>query len=353
MDINRSNYEIWLIDLLDGNLNDPGVAALMAFLDANPDLKDEYEGLSGVLINKPQSKFPLKDLLKKSTSELTDSQFEHLCVAHLEKDIDQQQEEELNEIITGSPKRRKEFQLLQKMVLLQPQYKYPEKKSLKKNLLVRYSIPLYISLLSAAAIIAFVIYSDLLFQGNKPENSVRLAEKVMIDSFEIKAGLVVQKNIPPNEKSGTEQQSDNRKIADIYNTPDLNKDTVPDREVIRKIHLKDFFSDEFDFYNAPANKLVAFNSEGIPDKSVKERSKIGGFLAREYRNIILNDKKASDKPIDGYEIAEGGIKGLNKLLGWEMALQKNSDENGNLKSVHFDSRFIKISAPVKKARPQL
>ena len=49
----RANYETWLIDYLDGNLEDSAIEALFAFLDENPDLKEEFHQLSGLVLVTP------------------------------------------------------------------------------------------------------------------------------------------------------------------------------------------------------------------------------------------------------------------------------------------------------------
>ena len=46
MDINRDNYEFFLIDYIDGNLTAKQLEAVENFLWLNPDLKNELEGLS-------------------------------------------------------------------------------------------------------------------------------------------------------------------------------------------------------------------------------------------------------------------------------------------------------------------
>ena len=53
------------------------------------------------------------------------------------------------------------------------------------------------------------------------------------------------------------------------------------------------------------------------------------------------------------DLAKAGITGLNKLLGWEMSLQKNTDESGDIKSYYFSSRLLKFKAPVKKSANNL
>jgi len=79
-----------------------------------------------------------------------------------------------------------------------------------------------------------------------------------------------------------------------------------------------------------------------------ERSRLSRFIARTFREKILKEKKISDEPLKTYEVAEAGIDGLNKLLGWQMALVKTNDEAGELKSVYFSSKALKFNAPVRK-----
>jgi hypothetical protein len=65
----------------------------------------------------------------------------------------------------------------------------------------------------------------------------------------------------------------------------------------------------------------------------------------------LKENTSKDSPLKGYEIAEAGVTGLNRLLGWEMALVEKNDENGELRSVYFSSKLLKFNAPVKKTDP--
>jgi hypothetical protein len=86
MQIDRSNYEIWFIDWLDGNLNSYQDEQLKLFLNHNQDLKEEFDDLTEVNLVSPGILFQHKEYLKKSPSELSPSQFEYLCAAYLEGD---------------------------------------------------------------------------------------------------------------------------------------------------------------------------------------------------------------------------------------------------------------------------
>jgi hypothetical protein len=79
------------------------------------------------------------------------------------------------------------------------------------------------------------------------------------------------------------------------------------------------------------------------------RSRLGKFIAKTFRVKILKEKTAKDSPLKVYEIAEAGVSGLNKLLGWEMALDEKKDEKGELKSLYFSSKILKFNAPIKKS----
>ena len=137
MEIDRSNYEIWLIDWLDGNLNDIQVEQLQLFLSVNPDLKEELSDLNALNLKPSQKSFQQKEQLIKSVSALPLTQFEYLCLACLEKDLNADQQTELEEIITKDTEKQRSFELIQKMRLTPGAYSYKHKKKLIKGLFKR------------------------------------------------------------------------------------------------------------------------------------------------------------------------------------------------------------------------
>ena len=82
----RSNYEIWLIDWFDGNLNSMQIEQLQLFLKENPDIREELEALNLIKLNPGEKSFSLKEKVKKSLEELTPEQFEYLAIARIENE---------------------------------------------------------------------------------------------------------------------------------------------------------------------------------------------------------------------------------------------------------------------------
>jgi len=97
MQIDRSNYEIWLIDWIDGNLSELQVEQLQLFLRENPDIKEEFNELTTLRLLPVEKSFPHKNQLKKTTADISGSQFEYLCLAFLENDLSANQQTELKE----------------------------------------------------------------------------------------------------------------------------------------------------------------------------------------------------------------------------------------------------------------
>ncbi len=357
MIIERSNYEIWLTDMLDGKLNELQVAELMSFLDTNPDLKEELDSLTSIRLDKTAVNYPGKDLLKKTDAEIPDSQFELLCVAHLEHDLNNEQEKELEEIISRDSEKDKVFQLLQKTTLIPRDYNYKHKTLLKRNSLTGWTKPVFIKVLSVAAMIAVIFSAYLLLPETWTENKEIFSENSS-DTLIINNKQPIQKNvISLNEKSAVQTipsaSSSNKDITSNSSDPGTDPySDEPENEkapVIEKIPIDDYLNTAIDFeFSTEPDQLIAFNPETDIPETDDDRSRIGKFLAKTYRDIILKDEKASDIPLKGYEIAEGGINGLNKLLGWEMALTTSTDSNGELRSVYFSSKLLKFNTPVKK-----
>jgi hypothetical protein len=66
MNINRENYEAYLLDYFEKELDPATVAELMLFLELNPDLKADFEEFENIsLVPDTNIGFPTNTALKK------------------------------------------------------------------------------------------------------------------------------------------------------------------------------------------------------------------------------------------------------------------------------------------------
>jgi hypothetical protein len=363
MNIDRSNYEVWFIDWLDGNLNSSQIKELFSFLDLNPDLKADFNDLQGVCVVSPENSYRYKNELKRSAEDISESQFEYLCAAYFEKDLSISQRTEIDEIIGSDSEKRRVFEQISKTHLAPVNINYKHKKQLLKLTSAQKIIRLSVLGLSAAAVISLILTTYLSVPENLQDNKTNEAVLIMPDNNINKQS---GEKIPESDGSSGNKLAEAAKLkakettmlfnqqvtisaTDLAENKEVDKTVINSNEtVVEKI--KDI---EFNMlsHNTVSNDLAS-SYIIIPDvDSVQERSKIGKYIAKTFREKFLKEKTPPDSPLKAYEIAEAGVNGINKLFGWEMALDKKNDQNGNLKSVYFSSRIIKFNAPVKKSEP--
>ena len=364
MPIDRSNYEIWLIDYLDGNLSDLQVEHLKLFLTGNPDLKEEFDELNTFSLNPLTQSYPHKDYLIKSTSDLAGSQFEYLCVAFLENDLSAAQQNELKESIDQDPEKKRIFELIQKMRLYPAGISYKYKNQLIKRTAIQNVIRLSVIGLSAAAAISLIIMTYSILPRTLPNEINNTVQNLVNDSSHLQSAVkIASKRIITDKKPDLTKRNREYIIAGVQNydsiitQPDLipasaNNSSLTNRD-IPEIQL-----DKIPVYaeiklnsEIIRNTIVAPNLNFILPPYYDERSKLSKFIAKTFREKILKENTSEDGPLKAYEIAEAGVTGLNRLLGWEMALEMKNDENGKLSSVYFSSKILKFNAPVKKQNP--
>ena len=360
----RSNYEIWLIDWLDGNLDKARIEQLMAFLDENPDLKEEADLLSLSRLIPESKPSRAKKLSKKTPAELPSSQIEYLSVAYLENDLSDAQIKDLKDNISVNPDNRKLFDSIQRIRLKPLNYRYRNKSRLKKKTRAEKILRLSVIGLSAAATIAIIILSYIATPRSLTITNEEIVRNLFTDTILLQPGAVITYNENlPSEKPYQVNKVNKAEtsVPDIYEITyqpvvllSVDSSAVTERNtefVISKVPV---------FSKAEINKEI-LNPSLISSNIVireplyydDERSRLSRFIAVTFREKILKNDEYNDAPLKTYEIAEAGIEGLNKLLGWEMALVKTSDEEGQLKSFYFSSRVLKFNAPVKKSNPLL
>lgn len=357
----RSNYEIWLIDWLDGNLDMAQVDQLMSFLAQNPDLKEEADFLSISHLSPSNDQPDRINIRKKTPLEIPHSQIEYLSVAYFEKDLSPDQIAELQENLAENQGNRDLFESIRKIKLAPQQHHYKNKKGLMKLTHGEKVIRLSIIGLSTAATIAVIILSsifipDQLSEKRYADTRIIIADTGNIEPFVLRSKII--RSVPEeiniqyvNNESPAFVLSE-RIASGIINQPvamALPDTTVPSKAnygngiIMAAVILKPGMN--FDPFH---QNLIASNNDFIVQSPEDERNGLSKFIARTFREKLLKDKNSGDEPIKAYELAEAGVEGLNKLLGWEMTLVATNDASGDLKSVYFSSGILKFNAPVKK-----
>lgn len=211
MKLDRTTYELFIIDYLEGNLNPVQVSELLLFLEQNPDLKQEFEGVENVYLvhDEFEQSFEKSTLKKEETLPLT-PHLEELLIANLEGDLTSPQMKELSALRNVFPSIEKEIHAFSQTKLsADTTLVFQHKRSLKKWTITPwiYRATAVAAILLAGAFVVNVITST---QQTQPKQVLSFG-----------APLVKKPNQPKPKKQFAAQPVNTSLVNTKTSTPNL------------------------------------------------------------------------------------------------------------------------------------
>ncbi len=167
MDISRANYESWFLDYLDGRLDAGQQEILRAFLEFNPDLKQELESMEPARLEAEDVRYEMKLALRKPSLNPDRrhllEHFEDYCMLSIEKELSAQEEEMFMDIVGKDPRKQEVYKLyLLTLLKADKQIRYEKKSGLRKRFI---QIPrIRLAIASAAAILLLLLSLPVIFR---------------------------------------------------------------------------------------------------------------------------------------------------------------------------------------------
>ncbi len=133
--INISNYEEFLIDFLDGTLDETTHAQVLLFLENNPDIAEEFNGIGDVVVEDCIGKIDFKDELRIKLEPkllLNTENYEHYFIAYHQGDLSNDEIIQIDDFLIENPQLQKDFELYKTVSSLSPkEVVFDDKDSLK------------------------------------------------------------------------------------------------------------------------------------------------------------------------------------------------------------------------------
>jgi hypothetical protein len=185
MEINKDNFEAFVLDYFEGNLDSRGREELFSFLNAHPHFRQQFAEFNFEdirLENEFDVFFPSRNSLKKNLS-VSEEQFFNLA----EGNLSVEEKIELGKIIAGNPAQEKELYVWQRSRLEADfSVKYPGKESLHRPKV----IPLWKNIyLRVAALV--VLSPGIAWMYFSPRSS----STQFADKFSMRSDFAVSKEI--------------------------------------------------------------------------------------------------------------------------------------------------------------
>ena len=352
--INIGNYEEWMLDLIEGNLNTAEEEEVRRFLDLNPDLKEELEEFeNAVLVPEDTLVFDEKVSLKKNDESFGDlTRNEYLHIAKTEGVLTEEEQDEYALLMRTYPGALKKQHLFDKIVLkADAGVKYTGKNSLKRVTLVpAFSNETFNRVAAVAILILLFAVSWFTFRSGStlPERSV--------------AGVQEQiQNISGDDAIKiTDTGTDGETVIVAVNKEKESIDAATEPGI--RTEQSKITHEVIQKQAAPELALLA--PKGVND--VLKPVKVNGYeialdqIMPLYISYLRSmDEKPAINPVVMHNsnntdngLLAGGVKVINKLTGNFLNFRKEYDESGDVIAYTFASPNIRIDHKVKKQAEQ-
>ncbi len=370
--INTNNYEAYMMDYLEGQLPPEQVKELEHFLDSNPGLREEMKELEQMYLVPSEESYDDKDGLKKQLTldEPGYSHFDELCISRVEGTLTRSQVEIFDRMLKGSAERQKIYRQYA-LTRLQPDLsaRYPDKASLKKKrpkVLSMWGV--YSAFSLAASVVLLVTLYVLLPSPHEPAipshttnaainvrevpvaedqsatNPVDVAATIplKIDHKKLSSQLIVEGNSgrsPFQKVAGS--KADHSEAGRIGENP-----IEADRSLASVQHLEPQLG-----IDAPGS--FAYAGLAVPHmpgtKQPASRiefdtyQKLDRFLERRVNHALQQRPEFSI-----WDIAGAGLKGISRITGKELALERRYNQQGELQTLAFKTENFSLSTKIKE-----
>ncbi len=329
----------------------------------------------------PDDSYPAHDGLLRKPEELTDEQFDLLAAAWSEEALAGDHLSELEEAMIAIPSRRMRAESFREVKLVPYDDKWDG-----RNRLLRHSPAtrvikrtLVVTLLSAAAVVAFIITGPAIKSRTSDVPPEALPEAAaMSEALIPEAYPVIIPDRAKAEPAGANRVTETERPAAVPRVAETEWPaairsaamTEPERSVTagdladpaKAVHTAETVGQSralpVTLAITAVNPALIAAARTTDLKAVQmaaiiptpAQDKAGNWIIRGL-SLLANSVTKEEKKIDGYFIASACVNGINNALGWEMELEQANDKAGEPVTVNFSSSLLSFSAPVNKNSP--
>lgn len=311
MKIIRTNYEAFFLDFHEGNLSAQARKDVLAFVDANPDLREEFERFEIIsFTEQPAITFPGKEKLKKAA--ITEFNYKTWFVAYSENDLDEQGRREVEKFIEVNPAFLPELEQMNH-IRLAPDYsiRFANRSSLKKGTAV---IPMWVRV-AAAACLVFGLLAYIFFQQKPQKEFVHAPQPSgkILPRDSKSAPEEIKPVIVSDEKVSVKNKVQERKFRKPAQQPE---EQMANNDSSRAVHEENKPLEQPVVIQTPSENLPAQHRPVVvinenQQKPVQSREKM----------VVLDDQDLAElglkksTPVESKSILADAVNGAGKIFG--------------------------------------
>lgn len=342
MEINRHNYESYLIDYLEGALSLEQREEVELFLRLNPDIMQEMEGVADLKLNPISDAYPLPESLKREEKiggGIT-NEFDYLCIANLEGDASREEKLLLETYLNSDNTLAIEYKHFA-LSKLKPDHNeiFTQKHKLKKLIILSNKRIMYATIGSVAALFLLLMgFLPLLSPEPSPSKPYRIQQSVArLELPQVPHINLLKpiKTIPdqPYRSSGVEGLVYTEEGVDQPNSEiEVSYSDMYQQLTLIEKALDPIGVSSLDLSAQVVATLYVPQARNTFEPLFQE----GTFLSE---NI---------KVVGPFELIQMGVNWLAKTTGVEVNIDGKKDEKGELTRVDIETNLFALSVPVKR-----
>ncbi len=325
MTITRNNYEIYLIDFIDGALSPELKEELMFFLKQNPDIAYEAEDLSEMKLEAEQVEFSYpKEMLKRSGSlpQPDISQADYLCIAEFEGDITPSESDLLKDIKNRYQPIRKLLSIYYATKLIPEVISFQQKEPLKRSGRVVTLRQIYVASAVAAAVVLLFLIGSLIFSRQMVESPEMMANQspVAIEQSQLQSSLPLADQEEATSKK-VQHQNIRSKRDEIKTVKEDHNSTYIDNSTLQPLAMQ-------------LPKPISDIPQGPVQNELHLRNDI---------SVKIYTASASARELTLSDLAAMGLRRLAKGVGIDVEVKVNPDQT---KRIIVESKLLALSATI-------
>ncbi len=346
--ISKENYEIWMIDYLDGNLTEEGKKLFLQFLDQNPHLKNELEDMDKtILIPDETLTLDKTDLFKTEGDEIEIPYPDFIAIKEMEEGLNDAEIQWKNIFIKEDTKKEDIFSAYKKTILKTIQtIHFPNKSSLKRVTLAPFLTHDNLKKISIAATIAIIlsIGSWNFFIQSKYLQQPLALQQTHTDTIE---------TIEENQESTRSNTFEIDTITSILEKPKkinapkllIAKSETKEKTIFKKDTMRALAyatpihkiqTTTVNAYEVGLNVMIPMLIENNLQSKEENEMALKEYVSKESKRLQRSAKAIS-----------GGMKVLGFLSGNSTTFDKVVNEEGEMVAFTMEAKNISVSKKIK------
>lgn len=364
VNINHSNYEEYIVNYLDGNISPLETAELFLFIEQNPDLNEDIDELRNMKAEADESVvFGFNEVLKhnydKDALEINQDNCLYYFTAALEGDLSEKGLERVKGFVAQHPGLQRDFELMQQCRLtVDEAFVFSGKESLKKKPLFVITRRNWIVSIAASILILITLFIRMEPQTIESASDRAGGYKIPVVS-DLKVTVESKAEVPAETGNPVVKEEEGTSVGKVKGQVNaVPKERAPgsDSEIaplpaLSPIHqvqapvnnaapfdvnMRNTYSSLYQDIRLSQELMLAY-AENVRYEYNARKSPVN--VGRRFGHILQSSTQVASQvsgSLNGWAVADLGIKGFNALTDNELKLVREVDASGKTGDVRLE-----------------